>query len=70
MNKVLVSLISLACVFLSGCVLAAKLGTPGRDEQIIPAEFKLDAYKEARIAIVVRSGLADQQSQTDRRAHV
>ncbi len=64
MNKVLISLISLACVFLSGCVLAAKLGTPGRDEQIIPAEFKLDAYKEAKIAIVVRSGLADQQSQT------
>lgn len=64
MNKVLSSIILLACVFLSGCVLAAKLGTPGKDEQIVPAEFKFDSYKEGKIAIVVRSGAADQQSQT------
>lgn len=63
MNKVLILLISIACVFLSGCVLAAKLGTPTKDEQIVPAEFKFDDYKTSKIAIVVRSGISDQQSQ-------
>lgn len=63
MNRFLAIILVMAGLSAGGCVVASKLGTPGRDEKSVKAEFDLKNHGSGKVLIIVRSDETDRQAQ-------